>query len=196
MRYKIGVGTLGVIMTMFLVFGGFFICFFFDKTKEEITYVTPPPIHQKVEQVEIVEVYQQEIPIIPVKTVGKELVLIDKSKSMETFVTNIYTSNIKFFTNHDVWAFDTDTFFDVDVETINFGGNTNVFQAINLAAEKGYETIWLCSDLEHNTGEIVLSEYAKKINIIVYSPKNLSQDKTESIVEELKKCKTRIITIT
>lgn len=81
------------------------------------------------------------------------------------------------------------------MDQIEFSGDTNVFQAINMAAEENYETIWLCSDLEHNTGEIMLSDLAKEMQIIVYSPKTLEEKKTKDVLEELKYSNAKVITI-
>lgn len=167
----------------------------FGKVEEKVSYITPDPVYETVEEVVEKDIYKQETPIMPVKPIGKELVLLDKSGSMEEFITDIYTSNVEFFTQHDIWAFDTDVYQDVSINDITFGGDTDIFKAINMAAEQGYNTIWLCSDLENTTGEMTLLETAKEMTIIVYSPKTLNKEKSMQTLEALKECKTRVITI-
>lgn len=181
-------------MTAFTLFGSIFLSMI-NKVEENVTYVKSEPIYETVDEIVPVDVYKQEAPVFPIKATGKELILLDKSGSMKDFVSSVYTSNISFFTKHDVWAFDTNVYQDVDVEAIEFGGDTNIFQAINIAAEQGYDTIWLCSDLEHNSGEIALLDMCEEITIIVYSPKILDSEKSQKSVEELKKCNTKVITI-
>ncbi len=181
-------------MTAFTLFGSIFLSMI-NKVEENVTYVKSEPIYETVDEIVPVDVYKQEAPVFPIKATGKELILLDKSGSMKDFVSSVYTSNISFFTKHDVWAFDTNVYQDVDVEAIEFGGDTNIFQAINMAAEQGYDTIWLCSDLEHNSGEIALLDMCEEITIIVYSPKILDSEKSQKSVEELKKCNTKVITI-
>ena len=181
-------------MTAFTLFGSIFLSMI-NKVEEYVTYVKSEPIYETVDEIVPVDVYKQEAPVFPIKATGKELILLDKSGSMKDFVSSVYTSNISFFTKHDVWAFDTNVYQDVDVEAIEFGGDTNIFQAINIAAEQGYDTIWLCSDLEHNSGEIALLDMCEEITIIVYSPKILDSEKSQKSVEELKKCNTKVITI-
>lgn len=183
-------------ITNFILFGAMFlICVMCNK---EIIYteVKPDPIYKKVDKVVEKDVYDQQSPIIPTeKERGREIILLDKSGSMEEFITDLYKDNVEFFRKNDVWTFDTEVHKDVSLENVEFSGDTNVFQAINAAADSGYNTIWLCSDLEHNTGDIKLSELAKKLHIIVYSPKILDVEKTGTVIEELKLGEVKVITI-
>lgn len=115
---------------------------------------------------------------------------------MKEFVTELYTSNVSFFTKNDAWAFDTEVSKDVTVDEIQFGGNTNLTHAVNMAVQQGYDTIWLCSDLEHNTGDFEFTDGVKGINIIVYAPKPLDEDKTQQIIEGLKEQQSHVKIIT
>ena len=149
-------------------------------------HIKTDPIYKPVPQVVETIVYQQETVVVPVHGKGKELVLFDKSGSMEKFVTELYKSNIEFFTKHDVWAFDTDVYKNIVLGEIEFGGNTDIFNAINEAIKDGYETIWLCSDLEHNSGDIYLLPEVSNIKIIIYSPKPFTE-KSKDAIGELEK---------
>lgn len=185
-----------VLMVSFLLFGVILMLFMMRNVEVEYIEIAQDPIYKFVDEIVDVYVYNQETPIIPTNREGKELILVDKSGSMEEFITGIYKSNIEFFKKNDVWAFDTEVHKNVSIEAVEFSGDTNLFQAVNQAADLGYNTIWLCSDLEHNTGEIQLSDLAKNMQIIVYSPKILDKVKTDNVVEELGKAKNlKIITI-
>lgn len=181
----------------FLLFGAFMMFFFKTNVKVEYNYIQGEPVYTEIEEYVNVDVYEQNSPILPVKQeVGKELVLLDKSGSMEEFVTSLYENNIEFFTINDVWAFDTEVHQDVTVTEIEFGNDTNIFQALNMAAENGYDTVWLCSDLEHNTGEIHLTDQAKGLNIIVYSPKILDEEKVSATIKMLTEASSvKVVTI-
>ncbi len=184
-----------VFMVSFLLFGAILFLFMMSNVEVQYIEVAQDPIHKVVDEIVEVNVYNQESPIIPVIRQGNELILIDKSGSMEEFITDIYKNNIEFFKMNDVWAFDTEVYKEVLIDNVVFSGDTNLFQAVNQAAEEGYETIWICSDLEHNTGDIELSDLAKDIQIIVYSPKILNEAKTDIVVAELQKANLSIITI-
>lgn len=186
-----------VLIAMFLLFGAIFMLLNMSNVETVYTEIEQDPIYKVVDEIIEVNIYHQESPIIPVvrEEGGKELILIDKSGSMEEFITDLYRNNIEFFKQNDVWAFDTAVYEDVSIEEIVFSGDTNLFQAVNQAAEAGYSTVWVCSDLEHNTGEIVLSDLAKQMQIIVYSPKILNRDKTDSVLEALQASNLKIITI-
>ena len=184
-----------VFMVSFLLFGAILFLFMMSNVEVQYIEVAQDPIHKVVDEIVEVNVYNQESPIIPVIRQGNELILIDKSGSMEEFITDIYKNNIEFFKMNDVWAFDTEVYKEVLIDNVVFSGDTILFQAVNLAAEEGYETIWICSDLEHNTGDIELSDLAKDIQIIVYSPKILNEAKTDIVVAELQKANLSIITI-
>lgn len=188
--------NISVLMTSYLLFGSILLLFFMCNTKTVYTEIEQDPIYKKVDKVVEVDVYRQESPIVATpKERGKELILLDKSGSMEEFITDLYKNNVEFFKKKDIWAFDTEVHKDVLIEDVEFSGDTDVFQAINMAADAGYDTVWLCSDLEHNTGEIQLSSMAKEIQIIVYSPKILDSDKTENVIEEFKSGTVKVITI-
>lgn len=186
-----------VLIVTFLLGGAIFMLFMMRNVETVYTEIEQDPRYKVVDEIVEVDVYHQDAPIIPVtRTEGeKELILVDKSGSMEKFITDLYKSNIKFFKQNDVWAFDTEVYEDVSIEEIEFSGDTNLFQAVNQAAEAGYSTVWLCSDLEHNTGSIELSDLAKQIQIIVYSPKILEVGKTVDVVDELKAANFKVITI-
>lgn len=184
-----------VFMVSFLLFGAILFLFMMSNVEVEYIEIAQDPIQKVVDKIVEVNVYNQESPIIPVIRQGSELILIDKSGSMEEFVTDIYKNNIEFFKMNDVWAFDTEVYKEVLIEDVVFSGNTNLFQAVNQAAEEGYETIWICSDLEHNTGDIELSDLAEEMQIIVYSPKILNEAKTDIVVAELQQANLSIITI-
>lgn len=190
-----GLLTIIVLSTFVLMWSGFILADIGTNTKEQTIYNTPDPIYETVDQIVIKDIYRQETPIVPVKKTGKEVILLDKSGSMKDFVTELYMSNISFFTNNDVWAFDTEISKDIKVEEIEFGGNTNLIKALNIAAEQGYDTIWVCSDLEQNVDENELSDATKGINVIVYAPKPLEQEKTQDIIQALKKqeCHVKVI---
>lgn len=190
-----GLLNIMVFMVSFLLFGAIFMLFMMANVEIEYNEIAQDPIHKVVDEIVDVNVYNQETPIIPTNREGKELILIDKSGSMEEFITGIYKNNIEFFKKNDVWAFDTEVYKNVSIEAVEFSGDTNLFQAVNQAADLGYNTIWLCSDLEHNTGEIQLSDLSKNMQIIVYSPKILDKAKTDNVVEELGKANLKIITI-
>ena len=164
---------------------------------KNIVYEEPDTTIEIVEQVVEKQVIRQKTPVLAKKEdAGKELILIDKSGSMKEFVNAVYSENVQFFKNNDLWSFDTEVFKnEIDVTSIKFGGDTNVFKAINEAAKAEYDTVWLCSDLEHNTGELKLSEEAKEMTIIIYSPKPLSE-KANLALETLKTVNdVRVITI-
>lgn len=186
-----------VLMATFILFAGFLLMDLMRDVEIVYTEVEQDPIYKVVDEIVEVNVYHQNSPIIPIsRTEGeRELILIDKSGSMEKFITDLYKNNIEFFRQNDVWAFDTAVYEDVSIEDVEFSGDTNLFQAVNQAAEAGYSTIWVCSDLEHNTGEIKLSDLAKQLQIIVYSPKILDREKTDSVLNELKASNLKIITI-
>ena len=147
-----------VLMVSFLLFGVIFMLFMMSNVEVEYVEIAQDPIYKFVDEIVDVDVYHQETPIIPVTREGKELILIDKSGSMEEFVTDLYRNNIEFFKENDVWAFDTEVYKNISIDNVEFSGDTNLFQAVNQAADEGYETVWICSDLEHNTGEIKLSD--------------------------------------
>ena len=67
-----------------------------------------------------------------------------------------------------------------------------------MAAEEGYDTIWLCSDLEHNTGNLEFVDAVKDVNIIIYAPKPLDEEETQNTIETLKEKRAhlKIITMT
>ena len=168
-----------------------------NRDRETITYLEPDTTIEIIDQVVEKEVIRQGTPVIATKQQsGKELILIDKSSSMKDFVNAVYSANIEFFKKNDLWTFDTEVSKNkIDINAIEFEGNTDVFKAINEAAKEGYKTLWLCSDLEHNTGKITISEEAKEMTIIVYSPKPLSE-KANLAVETLRKANdVRVITI-
>lgn len=186
-----------VLIVMFLLFGAIFMLLNMSNVETEYTEIEQEPIYKVVDEIVEVNVYHQDTPIIPVtrEDGGRELILIDKSGSMKEFITNLYRNNIEFFKQNDVWAFDTAVYEDVTIEEIDFSGDTNLFLAVNQAAEAGYSTVWICSDLEHNTGEIALTDMAKQMQIIVYSPKILDRVKTSTVLEELQDASLKIITI-
>jgi len=101
-----------VLMSAFVLFGSFVMAMI-GKVEEKITYVKPDPIYEEVEEIVEKDVYHQNAPTFPVKTTGKELILLDKSGSMKDFVTSLYTANIAFFSKHDsvffrkkfIWVF-------------------------------------------------------------------------------------------
>lgn len=190
-----GLLNIMVFMVSFLLFGAILMLFMMANVEIEYNEIAQDPIHKVVDEIVDVDVYHQESPIIPVIREGKELILIDKSGSMEEFITHIYKNNIEFFKKNDVWAFDTEVHKDISIESVEFSGDTNLFQAVNQAADDGFQTIWICSDLEHNTGEIKLSDLGKQMQIIVYSPKILNKEKTDIVVEELGQANLKIITI-
>lgn len=186
-----------VFFVNFLLFESIMMLFLMCNVNIETTEIEQDPIYKVVDEIVEVNVYHQESPIIAISNKGgKELILLDKSGSMKEFVTSLYTNNVEFFKKNDVWTFDTEVHKNISsIDQIEFEGNTNVFQAINIAAEAGYTTVWLCSDLEHNTGNIELNELAKEMQIIVYSPKNLDEQKTIEVIEELKSSNAKVITI-
>lgn len=190
-------GILLVISTFILMWGSFVLANFWNNSKEQIIYKEPETVYETVNKIVEKDVYRQETPIIPAQRTGKEIILLDKSGSMKEFVTELYTSNVNFFTNNDVWAFDTDVSKNVNVYDIEFGGNTNLIQAVNMAAENGYDTIWLCSDLEHNTGSFELVDAVRDINIIIYAPKPIDREKTQKTIQAFKdqECHVKIITM-
>jgi len=196
-RYPTALLTVMVFCSFFLMASGFVFTDLWSNIREEVVYEQAEPVYVTVDEIVEKDVYRQETPIVPVKKTGKEIILLDKSGSMKDFVTELYTSNVNFFSNNDVWAFDTQVFRDATVDEIEFGGDTNLTQAVNAAAEEGYDTIWLCSDMEHNTGFLEFVDEVKNINIIVYSPKLLDQTKTEKIIEALteKEAHVKIITM-
>lgn len=184
-----------VLMVSFLLFGVIFMLFMMSNVEVEYVEIAQDPIYKFVDEIVDVDVYHQETPIIPVTREGKELILIDKSGSMEEFITDLYRNNIEFFKENDVWAFDTEVYKKISIDNVEFSGDTNLFQAVNQAADEGYETVWICSDLEHNRGEIKLSDLGCQMQIIVYSPKILNREKTDSVVTELQQANLKIITI-
>lgn len=192
-----GLLNIMVLIVSFLLFGAIFMLLNMSNVETVYTEIEQDPVYKFVDEIIEVNIYHQETPIIPVtrEEGGRELILIDKSGSMEEFITDLYRNNIEFFKQNDVWAFDTAVYEDVSIEEIEFSGDTNLFQAVNQAAEAGYSTVWVCSDLEHNTGEIVLSDSAKQMQIIVYSPKILNRNKTDIVLEELQAANLKIITI-
>lgn len=188
--------NISVFITSYLLFGSILLLFFMCNTKKVYTEVEQDSIYKKVDKVVEVDVYRQDSPIVATsKKQGKEIILLDKSGSMEEFITDLYKNNVEFFKKKDMWAFDTEVHKDVLIEDIKFSGDTDVFQAINMAADAGYDTVWLCSDLEHNAGEIQLSKLSKDMQIIVYSPKILNSEKTENVIEEFKSGQVKVITI-
>lgn len=189
----------GLIVTIILTICGIFCAQVLLKAMDgnKITYAEPDTTIKIVEEVVEKKVVRQNAPILAKKeNAGKELILIDKSGSMKEFVNAVYSENVQFFKNNDLWTFDTEVSKnEIDITSIEFGGDTNVFKAINEAAKAEYDTVWLCSDLEHNTGELKLLEEAKEMTIIVYSPKPLSE-KANLALETLKEGNdVRVITI-
>lgn len=193
---KSGMLNIMTFMVSFLLFGSIMMILLMSNVDVKVTEIKQPPIYKSVDKVVETYVYHQETPIIPIKSQpGKELILIDKSGSMEEFVTSLYKNNIDFFTQNDIWAFDTDVYKNAILDEIEFSGDTNICGAINMAIESGYSTIWLCSDMEHNTGDIKIENITNDIQIIIYSPKILDEQKTASIMEILKDTNTKVITI-
>lgn len=195
-RYPTALLTVMVFCSFFLMASGFVFTDLWSNTREKIVYEQAEPVYVVVDKIVEKDVYRQETPIVPVKKSGKEVILLDKSGSMKDFVTELYTSNVSFFTNNDVWSFDTQVFKDITVDDIEFGGDTNLTQAVNAAVEEGYDTIWLCSDLEHNTGSLEFVDKVKDVNIIVYSPKILDESKTKKTIEALSQKEAHIKIIT
>ncbi len=169
--------------------------FMMRNVEVEYIEIAQDPIYKFVDEIVDVDVYHYEAPTISVTRGEKELILIDKSGSMKEFITDLYRNNIEFFKQNDVWAFDTEVYEDVSIDSVEFSGDTNLFQTVNQAANADYDTIWLCSDLEHNTGEIKFSDFGYQMQIIVYSPKILNREKTDSVVAELQQANLKIITI-
>lgn len=188
--------NISVVLVSYILFGAILMIFLMSNTETIYTEIEQEPIYKTIDKIVEVDVYKQDSPIVATpKERGKELILLDKSGSMEEFITDLYKNNIDFFRKNDVWAFDTDIHKDVSIENVEFSGDTDVFKAVNAAADTGYDTVWLCSDLEHNTGEIQLSSMAREMQIIVYSPKILNSEKTANVIEELKSGDVKIITI-
>lgn len=189
----------GLIVTIILTICGIFCAQVLLKAMDgnKITYAEPDTTIEVIEKVVEKQVIRQNTPILAKKeNAGKELILIDKSGSMKDFVNAVYSENVQFFKNNDLWSFDTEVSKnEIEITSIEFGGDTNVFKAINEAAKAEYDTVWLCSDLEHNTGELKLLDEAKEMTIIVYSPKPLSE-KANLALETLKEANdVRVITI-
>ncbi|MBE5819506.1 MAG: hypothetical protein E7310_01560 [Clostridiales bacterium] len=189
----------GLIVTIILTICGIFCAQVLLKTMDgnKITYAEPDTTIEIIEEIIEKQVVRQNTPIPAKKeNAGKELILIDKSGSMKEFVNAVYSENVQFFKNNELWSFDTEVSKnEIDITSIEFGGDTNVFKAINEAAKAKYDTVWLCSDLEHNTGELKLLDEAKEMTIIVYSPKPLSE-KANLALETLKEANdVRVITI-
>ncbi|MBQ6991781.1 MAG: hypothetical protein IJN50_02540 [Clostridia bacterium] len=189
----------GLIVTIILTICGIFCAQVLLKAMDgnKITYAEPDTTIEVIEEIVEKQVIRQNTPILAKKeNAGKELILIDKSGSMKDFVNAVYSENVQFFKNNDLWSFDTEVSKnEIEITSIEFGGDTNVFKAINEAAKAEYDTVWLCSDLEHNTGELKLLDEAKEMTIIVYSPKPLSE-KANLALETLKEANdVRVITI-
>ena len=188
--------NIAVFMSSYLLFGGIFLIMVMCNVDVNYTEIRTDPVYKNIDKTVEIDVYEQDSPIVATpKNAGKELILLDKSGSMEEFITDLYKNNVEFFKQNDVWAFDTELYQDVSIENVEFSGDTNVFKAVNAAADAGYDTIWLCSDLEHNTGEIQLSDIAKEMQIIVYSPKILDSEKTKDVIKEFEYGDTKVITI-
>lgn len=189
----------GLIVTIILTICGIFCAQVLLKAMDgnKITYAEPDTTIEIIDEIIEKQVVRQNAPIPAKKeNAGKELILIDKSGSMKEFVNAVYSENVQFFNNNELWSFDTEVSKnEIDITSIEFGGDTNVFKAINEAAKAEYDTVWLCSDLEHNTGEFKLLDEAKEMTIIVYSPKPLSE-KANLALETLKEANdVRVITI-
>lgn len=123
---------------------------------------------------------QIEIPNIPFKS-ENEISLLDKSGSMEGFITAMYKKNIQYFSKEEVWCFDTEIIKDFDIDTLNFENDTDIFKAINSSIDSGYQNIFIFSDMEHTYGEAKISEQAKDVNIYIFSPHELTEESQETI---------------
>lgn len=202
-EYKIFI--VAALMTVFLFFAS--ICLMLmGMPREETIYVESPlgPIYE-IEYVEndvityetvVTNSYINDEPVLPITKGENQIILIDKSGSMESFVSELYSENIEFFTESDIWTFDTEIQKNVDMENITFEGDTNICMAVEEALSLGYDTIWICSDMEQTVGDININfELNPEINIIIYSPRALDETSTQSILTELDGFNTQIITI-
>lgn len=115
------------------------------------------------------------------------LILFDISGSMRESVTSFYTENLEFFqSGHDIWYFNTDIQKGADINTITFGGDTNVIMAINTASLAGYKNILVFSDMEQTVKKARL-DVSDDSNLSVYilSPSEITD---HSVIEQLKDC--------
>lgn len=115
------------------------------------------------------------------------LILFDISGSMQESVTSFYTENSEFFqSGHNIWYFNTDIQKNVDINTITFGGDTNVIMAINTASLAGYKNILVFSDMEQTIKKARLDVSSESnLNIYILSPSEITD---HSVIEQLKDC--------
>lgn len=115
------------------------------------------------------------------------LILFDISGSMQESVTTFYLENWEFFqAGHNTWGFNTDIQDIDDINTITFGGDTNVLKAINMASLAGYKNILVCSDMEQTVSNMKLDVASdSNINIYIMSPSEITDF---SVINQLKDC--------
>lgn len=109
------------------------------------------------------------------------IVLLDKSGSMKDFVTDVYLQNAEYFSNNATWCFDTKVYEVSSINSLEYAHDTDVFTAINTAITYGYTNILIFSDMEHTSGEFVITDIAKNIKIYIFSPNSLSEESMKTI---------------
>ena len=115
------------------------------------------------------------------------VILIDNSGSMKESVTAFYKENLEFFQQgHDVWFFNTNIEQNADIDSITFGGDTNVLMAINTACLSRYKNILIFSDMEQTIKGAKL-DVGDDNNLQVYilSPTEITDF---SAIEQMQNC--------
>lgn len=151
----------------------------YEKGETIVTDVT------KVERVEIQR--NLTIPDVFEFETTDTLILLDKSGSMEKSVNEFYWENFALFQQgYDMAFFNTDVQMCTDINAVEFGGNTDVINAINIASSNGYKNIMLFSDMEQTITETKLNVGEdKELQIYIISPKRITD---YSAINQLKDC--------
>ncbi len=158
-------------------------------TRETVThYVDSEPeviVQQEIRQIPVQK--NLDIPGLFDLSSPDTLILMDNSGSMKESVTSFYKENFEFFQQgHDVWFFNTEIEQNADINSITFGGDTNVLMAINTACLSGYKNILIFSDMEQTIKGARL-DVGDDSNLQVYilSPTEITDF---SAIEQMQNC--------